>query len=94
MKTHTWTFPPQRDQIKRKILKGVAVKIGSMVVGFGGKNIEIGGFLSSNSTIPTGCNSNDSSGSRPIRLLPERDLFFKAEKNAKNFEEGVRRWRV
>jgi len=68
MKTHTWTFPPRRDQIKHKILKGV------------GKTTETGGFLNSNSTIPTGCNSDVSLGSRPIRLLPERYLFFEAEK--------------
>ncbi|KAE8038934.1 hypothetical protein FH972_011396 [Carpinus fangiana] len=58
---HTGAFPPvrRRGQITEKILEDLAVKVWSIVAGFGGKNTEI----------PNGCNSDPSS-----RLMTESNL--------------------
>lgn len=60
---HTETFPPvpRRGRITDKILEGLAVKVRSMLGGFGGNKTEI----------PNGCNSESSSDSRPTRLMTE-----------------------
>jgi hypothetical protein len=57
MKTHARTLPPRRGQIKSKIFKDFAVRIGSMVAVFGGKNTGTGGSLGSNSTTPSAISS-------------------------------------